>query len=562
MQAVFIIIVAIFVLIATVLIAETKAQNKKIRQWIRGSFGMKPAKKEYEWDKVGNYWAEYGFAIPEDEKIDDVTWDDLEMNNVFSRINNCNSYIGEQILYATLHCMEKDNSSREVLEKKFHYFTSNEKEREDIQFELWNLGKEDGSYYIPMFINNLDTFGLSGIWGFRFMQLLLVLSILAAIIFQESISIFAAVGIFLINMVIYAVQKAKYEVNLETLSGIIRLVKAANKIADTNKFSYEEEFHDLKEATAHFKKMAHMVSGMQKRKQASLTGDAIAIFYDYIIGATLWDFTRYYHIISILRGKQEEFLKLFNTVGEIDMAISTLSFRSSLPFYCTPTFRKQHVLQMEEIYHPLIDEPISNTVNLDWSCLITGSNASGKSTFIKAITINIILAHSIYTCMAAQMVIPYARIITSMAVRDDIMSGESYYIKEIKYLKRIIDNLSEDRLVICAIDEILRGTNTQERVAASASILQYLYNKNCFAIVASHDIELTKILDGLYDNFHFREQIQENDIVFDYKIHDGIATSKNAIRLLEYVKFPKEIIEDARLYEKKIHIGDLCSNKT
>lgn len=79
--------------------------------------------------------------------------------------------------------------------------------------------------------------------------------------------------------------------------------------------------------------------------------------------------------------------------------------------------------------------------------------------------------------MAEQMILPYAMVITSMAVRDDLMSGESYYIKEIKYLKRIIERLNEDRLVICIIDEILRGTNTEERIAASASILRFLHKK-------------------------------------------------------------------------------------
>ena len=126
------------------------------------------------------------------------------------------------------------------------------------------------------------------------------------------------------------------------------------------------------------------------------------------------------------------------------------------------------------------------------------------------------------------------------------MSGESYFIKEIKYLNRIIQSLSEERLIICAIDEILRGTNTEERIAASASILKYLNNKNCIAIVASHDIELTQILSGLYDNYHFCEQIQENDIIFEYKIHEGAATTKNAIKLLELTHFPKEIISNAK----------------
>ena len=227
------------------------------------------------------------------------------------------------------------------------------------------------------------------------------------------------------------------------------------------------------------------------------------------------------------------------------MAIATASFRKSLPFFCTPEFTGEHRIQIEEIYHPLIDDPICNTVTIDRNCIITGSNASGKSTFIKAVAVNVILAHCIHTCMAKKISLPFAQIITSMAVRDDLMLGESYYIKEIKYLKRIIENLSPNRFIICTIDEILRGTNTKERIAASTAILRYLCKKNCIAVVASHDIELTRILDKIYANYHFREQIKDNDIIFDYKIYDGASTSSNAIKLLDYIGFPEEIITEA-----------------
>ena len=76
--------------------------------------------------------------------------------------------------------------------------------------------------------------------------------------------------------------------------------------------------------------------------------------------------------------------------------------------------------------------------------------------------------------------------------------------------------------------------------------MRFLLSKRCISIVASHDIELTQILDGVYDNYHFTEKMQEKDIVFDYKIHDGASTSKNAIRLLEHVGFPNEIVLEAR----------------
>ena len=110
--------------------------------------------------------------------------------------------------------------------------------------------------------------------------------------------------------------------------------------------------------------------------------------------------------------------------------------------------------------------------------------------------------------------------------------------------------MQENELVVCAIDEILRGTNTKERIAASAAILRYLEERNCLVLVASHDMELVDLLDREYEHYYFCEQEGEEDIVFDYKIHKGINEKTNAIRLLEYVGFPGQIVSDAeRIYQ-------------
>lgn len=101
-------------------------------------------------------------------------------------------------------------------------------------------------------------------------------------------------------------------------------------------------------------------------------------------------------------------------------------------------------------------------------------------------------------------------------------------------------------MIICMIDEILRGTNTEERIAASTAILRYIVGKNCLAVVASHDIELTELLKADYQNYHFREKLHAKDVAFDYKLYEGASVSKNAIKLLEYVGFPQEIIINAR----------------
>jgi hypothetical protein len=542
----YVIILLVLIALCSIFIYEHMAGKSKVKKWLKEHYGKKPKEKDYNFERIGMYWKEFGKIIPEDEKIDDVTWNDLEMNHIFSRINTCCSFVGEHKLYATLHYLPKNETYGTKLEKKIEHFASKPEEREAIQQILFSLGKDDVSYYLPIFINNLDMFGVKGILGYRIMQGLLVLSIFPAIIYKSQSYLILTLAIFIINLLIYAIKKMQYEINMDSLNSIIRLVKAGNKIAQSKRFSYEETFCDLQEKADSFQKLERLVGRIQQKKQASLTGDPLGMVYEYLIGATLWDFTAYNHIIHMLKGKQTEYMELYNKIGEIDMAIAVASFRESLPNFCRPQFCKEHILHMEELYHPLIDEPVCNSIDFDKSCIITGSNASGKSTFIKAVAVNVILAQSINTCMAKKMIIPYAHVITSMAVRDDLMTGESYYIKEIKYLNRIIESLGSERFVICAIDEILRGTNTGERIAASASILNYLSDKNCIAIVASHDIELTQILNGVYDNYHFQEQIMDKDIMFDYKIQEGASTSKNAIKLLEYVGYPDEIIENAR----------------
>ena len=133
-----------------------------------------------------------------------------------------------------------------------------------------------------------------------------------------------------------------------------------------------------------------------------------------------------------------------------------------------------------------------------------------------------------------------------MAVKDDLMAGESYFIREIRYLKRILDSLNEEQMILCSIDEILRGTNTGERIRASRAILDYLADKNCIALVATHDKELTELLSGTYVNYHFSEEIGENDIHFSYELIEGPATSQNAVKLLEFAGFPEEIIAESQ----------------
>jgi len=188
---------------------------------------------------------------------------------------------------------------------------------------------------------------------------------------------------------------------------------------------------------------------------------------------------------------------------------------------------------------------VVNDLKEKQSVLITGSNASGKSTFLKTVAINAILAQTINTCTASAYVANYYEIYSSMALRDDLESNESYYIVEIKSLKRILDSISGDKHILCFVDEVLRGTNTVERIAASSRILKNLAENNVMCFAATHDIELTHILEDYYSNYHFEEELEDNNITFNYKLFKGRATSRNAIKLLSVIGYSDVIISDA-----------------
>ena len=132
----------------------------------------------------------------------------------------------------------------------------------------------------------------------------------------------------------------------------------------------------------------------------------------------------------------------------------------------------------------------------------------------------------------------------AMAVRDQIKDGDSYFVVEIKSLRRILSAISQERFLLCFIDEILRGTNTIERIASSAALLSYLNSQPVLCMAATHDIELTQLLSD-YQQFHFREEMTDKGMVFPYRLMEGPSTTRNAIRLLEMMDFPASVTKRA-----------------
>ena len=477
--------------------------------------------------------------VPKEKLVDEITWNDLNMDDIFAMVNHTDSFAGEQNMYSKLHILCGNEKYFEKQEKLIAQFESDRELRNKVKITLSSLGKMTSSYHIPELVNKLDEQKRT----FRFIPYILLgvflASIVATIVLHSLNSLMIVLFFFILNLISNSVLKMKHTFRMHTLFILACLIGTASELSGLMK----EKNERITEIVRKMKKISGLMSLFSLSNRRS--DDPFLAIFDFIFGAFMIDYIIYDVILMEMIKYREEYMELYDFVGDIDCAIAVLSFRNSLDKYCIPKITKERSFELKECVHPAVNNAVPNDFSYSSNVILTGSNASGKSTFIKMAAINLILGQTINTCTAEYAVIPECSVMTSMAVRDDVITGESYYIKEIKYLKRMTESVNEKRLMFFAIDEILKGTNTRERISASKAVLKYFSDKNCILIVATHDTELANAFDNSFENYYFTENVSDGDISFDYKLHKGISKTTNAIRLLEIIGFPEEIIKTA-----------------
>jgi len=261
--------------------------------------------------------------------------------------------------------------------------------------------------------------------------------------------------------------------------------------------------------------------------------------------------------------KRTEIEDVFLFVGEIDALVSIASLRKKLNNFCTPTIIDgQKRLIAQEVYHPLIEGCVKNNLKVnDKSILLTGSNMSGKTSFIRSLAINVITGLTINTCFAEHFAMPRMRIFSAIRISDDLMNNRSYYFEEVITIKEMIDKSKDSDLNLFLLDEIFKGTNTVERISAGKAVLSSLNEGNNIVFVSTHDIELADLLKNEYDLYHFSEIVDHKTVDFDYKLKEGKLKNRNAIRILQINDYPESIIKEAiEISEEldKINFANKC----
>lgn len=519
-----------------------KKSEKNFIKSLYETYGKLPCKeyKQEQFDNISHYFLKH----KNDFCVDDITWNDLNMDEVFKRMNYTHSAAGEEYLYHTLRTPITDKQELHKREKIIDFFRKEEDVRVSFQVIFAKLGTI-GKFSIYDYLDYLDGLGMRSNLPHYVTFILLIAAIIVMFI-NMPIGLLTFVCVLIYNNISYFKIKSEIDPYITSFSYIFRLLDGVDQVRKQKVSVLEDEREILKECSSSMTSFKTGSFLLMSTGRMSGSGNPLDMLVDFLRMTLHLDLIKFNQMLSEVRKHTDQIDQMLTIMGKIETLIVIGEYRESLELYCLPEFTDNVMIYGKELYHPLLTDPVKNSIETKKSVLITGSNASGKSTFLKTVALNAILAQTIHTVLAESYTASMFRICSSMALRDDVQGGDSYYMVEIKALKRILDILKRDDLpLLCFVDEVLRGTNTVERIAASAQILRSMASKNCICFAATHDIELTHLLEDSYNNYHFSEEIADNDIFFSYKIQEGRATTRNAIKLLGIMGYDDIIIQKA-----------------
>ena len=253
------------------------------------------------------------------------------------------------------------------------------------------------------------------------------------------------------------------------------------------------------------------------------------------------NFILIYMYQNLLKNKSETFISSILFLEREEYLVSLTTIPLTKENVSLPTINKEGKINLLEGKHPLINE--SSCVSNSFSSakdinIITGSNMSGKTSFMKMVALNLVLSLNGTYCNAKEFSFPLCKIFTSINVRDDITNGISTFYGELSRIKDIINYLDENEnaLVIVFIDEIFKGTNYKDRIYGAKEVVKKLSSLNVITFLTTHDFELCEIDEKKIFNYHFEENYVDEQITFDYKIKEGICNKTNARYLMKKMK--------------------------
>ncbi|MBU2995236.1 DNA mismatch repair protein MutS [Cellulophaga baltica] len=369
-----------------------------------------------------------------------------------------------------------------------------------------------------------------------------------------SISILAFIGFFIVPLSIFALLIVLVVGLLITGFFVKNITKLS---ADTGRI--QTTFHQYQKLILEIENIEFNSELLKKKRDAVLTNGVktskILHEFSRILGALdqrnnilfgifangffLWDIYQSYKIEEWISKHGDQVQHWFETIAFFDAYNSLGNYSYNHPNYVFPKLTSNNtVLNSKGAGHPLLkpEKSVLNDIHIDSEqfFIITGANMAGKSTFLRTISLQIVMANVGLPVCAKDVEYSPIKLITSMRTTDSLTDDESYFFSELKRLRFIVDEIKIDRYFI-VLDEILKGTNSTDKATGSRKFVEKLIGSKATGIIATHDLSLCEASNDLsqVENHYFDAEIIDNELHFDYKFKDGICQNMNASFLLK-----------------------------
>ncbi len=523
-------------------------KNKKaIENQLLDSFG-KIKDEAFNFEEIKRY-SDNKNNLDAFQILSEKTCNDLDFQELFMFIDRTCSKPGQQYLFNKLRTIPNKIGHPGLKEKIINQLLNSREVRLSIQMQLKRLAKQDAYYISSLFqekhISRPKWFFILPVLSFAS-----VLSLIAGFVNPAFILLFAA--LFIVNLIFHYWNKHNLYPYLASIPQLLILNNVTREIVKIKELTSINP--EIQKSIKIIDKIRNRMSFFQL--EAKLQGDMEAIFWgilEMLKIAFLIEPLLLFGVLKLLNNKREEIEELFVFVGEVDSLQSIASLRQGIKKFAVPEISSEKSIFATNIYHPLIPDCVENNISVNnRSVLLTGSNMSGKTSFIRTIGINVLTGLTLNTCFAEKFKMPKMKIFSAIRISDDLLNDKSYYFEEVLTIKEMIDKSQSETFNLFLLDEIFKGTNTVERISAGKAVLSELTRENNLVFVSTHDIELADLLKSEYELFHFSETVNNKMVDFDYKLKEGKLKNRNAIKILEINHYPSHVINEAIKISKEL----------
>jgi hypothetical protein len=494
--------------------------------------------REHDMPRVASYFASFD---PPVRALPERAWTDLDLDDVFRRLDRTASWPGQHLLYARMRREEQSPASLLAFEGGVDRLTRDETARATVRASLAPLAHRRASALPVLFQGALPSvppfaaaFPLLSIAG---------LACLVAAFWWPPLALGVA-AIALTNVFIRVALRERIDRTVAALRMLPALLRAAIALSALEGPGLASHAAALRDAVPRLQWIGRAARWLSFDPRGS---ELVGWIYEYLNMLFLLDVTTFAWCLDAIRDERATIGRAYAALGELDCLQSVAAVRLERHDWTRPAFDVGGTspLAFTGLSHPLLSEAVPNSLDMRGrSALLTGSNMSGKSTFIRTVGVNAVLAQTIHTVFAASWHSPRCAVRTVIGRADSILDGTSYYRAEVDAVGGLLHGDGGARRLIL-MDELFRGTNSLERVAAASAVLAHLGRGDDLIIVATHDVELLELRPE-YATFHFREEVRGGELTFDYRLHEGPCSTRNAIAILELAGYPREVVEDAR----------------